>query len=79
MSPTVFREGPFGFYFLSREGSRIHVHARTSDGEARFRLESEIELTTSTGMPRRQIESALTLVREHEYEIRSAWKTHFGG
>jgi len=26
MSPTVFREGGFRFYFFSREESRMHVH-----------------------------------------------------
>ena len=26
MSPTIFREGPFRFYFFSREETRMHVH-----------------------------------------------------
>ena len=34
MSPTVFREGGFRFYFFSREETRMHVHVQAADGEA---------------------------------------------
>jgi hypothetical protein len=47
MSPTVFREGPYRFYFFSREEPRIHVHVGSSDGEAKFWIEPEIELAVS--------------------------------
>jgi hypothetical protein len=30
---TIFREGPFRFFFCSREEERIHVHVQTADGE----------------------------------------------
>jgi hypothetical protein len=36
LSPTVFRDGEFRFFFFSREESRIHVHVSRSDGEAKF-------------------------------------------
>jgi hypothetical protein len=26
LSPTVFRDGPFRFFFFSREESRLHIH-----------------------------------------------------
>jgi hypothetical protein len=32
----VFRAGGFRFYFFSREEPRIHVHAQSADGEAKF-------------------------------------------
>ena len=44
MSPTVFRDGPFRFFFFSREGERVHVHVQSPDGEAKFWIEPEIEL-----------------------------------
>ena len=78
MSPTVFKHGPFRFYFFSREEPRMHVHVYSSDGEAKFWLEPEIELATSYGMPERQIRAALRLVKEHADEIRNAWQSHFG-
>jgi hypothetical protein len=36
MSPTVFRDGPFRFFFFSREESRLHIHVQTADAEAKF-------------------------------------------
>lgn len=77
MSPTVFRARGLRFYFFSREESRLHVHVQGSGGEAKFWLEPEIELAQNYGMSRRSIASALRLIREHEGEIRSAWKAHF--
>ena len=44
MSPTVFREGPYRFYFFSREEPRIHIHVDSPDGEAKFWLEPAIEV-----------------------------------
>jgi hypothetical protein len=54
------------------------VHVQGSGGEAKFWVEPEIELAQNYGMSRRSIASALRLIREHEGEIRSAWKAHFG-
>jgi len=78
MSPTVFRRGGFRFYFFSREELRIHVHVHHVEGEAKFWLEPEIELAQNHGLDRRRITAALTLIRRHEDEIRSAWEAHFG-
>jgi len=41
MSPTIFREGPFRFYFFSREETRMHVHVHATAGEAKFWLKQE--------------------------------------
>jgi hypothetical protein len=35
MSPTVFREGPFRFFFFSREEERLHIHVQSAEGEAK--------------------------------------------
>jgi hypothetical protein len=78
MSPTVFRAGGFRFYFFSREEPRLHVHVQGQNGEAKFWLEPTIELAQHTGLSRREIAEALSLVQEHEYDIRSAWCRHFG-
>ncbi len=44
MSPTVFRECGYRFFFFSREEERMHVHVLSGNGEAKFWLEPEIEL-----------------------------------
>ncbi len=79
MSPTVFREGGFRFYFFSREESRVHVHVQGQNGEAKFWLEPTTELAQAVGLSQREINEALRLVQEHENDIRSAWRKHFAG
>jgi hypothetical protein len=78
MSPTIFREGSFRFYFFSREETRMHVHVHAPSGEAKFWVEPKIELAQSYGLGMRQVNAALRLIQEHEDEIRKAWKAHFG-
>jgi hypothetical protein len=78
VSPTVFRAGGLRFFFFSREETRLHVHVMGSGGEAKFWIEPKIELAQNYGMSRRSLASALRLIREHEREIRTAWKAHFG-
>ena len=56
----------------------MHVHVYHADGEAKFWLEPQIELAQNYGLNRRRLGAALRLVQEHEDEIRSAWKAHFG-
>ena len=78
MSPTVFRFGSYRFYFFSREEPRMHVHVQSSVGEAKFWLEPRIELAQNYGLNKRQLNSVLKLVKEHDGEIREAWEAHFG-
>ena len=77
MSPTVFREAGYRFFFFSREEARMHVHVQAQNGEAKFWLEPDIELALSIGLSQREIKEALRLVQEHQNDIRNAWKRHF--
>jgi hypothetical protein len=77
VSPTIFREGGFRFFFFSREEPRRHVHVTCSTGEAKFWLEPSIELAQNHGLDPRQIRAALALIQSHEAQIRDAWKRHF--
>jgi hypothetical protein len=36
MSPTIFKEKGYRFFFFSREEPRMHVHVSSSNGEAKF-------------------------------------------
>ena len=49
MSPTVFQEKGFRFFFFSKEESRKHVHVYCGDGEAKFWLEPTTELAENYG------------------------------
>jgi hypothetical protein len=55
LSPTIFREDGFRFFFFSREESRLHVHVNHADGESKFWLEPAIELAQNYGLNDRQI------------------------
>ncbi len=78
MSPTVFREGPYRFFFFSREEPRMHVHVASSEGEAKFWIEPAIALADSHGIPHRELATLQKIVETHEHEIRTAWNRHFG-
>lgn len=78
MSPTVFREEGFRFYFFSREEPRMHVHVHGTGGEAKFWLEPKLELAQNYGLSQKELKRVQRLVQKHETEIRNAWKQHFG-
>jgi hypothetical protein len=58
MSPTIFREGAFRFYFFSREETRMHGQVQASSGEAKFWLEPSIGLATNHELNALQVADA---------------------
>ncbi len=78
MSPTVFKIGAYRFFFFSREEQRKHVHVSTTEGEAKFWLEPEIELANNYRLSRKQLKQIEALIEEHYDEIVDAWRRHFG-
>ena len=78
MSPTIFIQDGFRFFFFSREEPRLHVHVHCADGEAKFWLEPTIKLAQNYRSNDRQLRSIEDLIRAHENEIRAAWQAHFG-
>ena len=78
MSPTVFADGNFRFFFFSREEPRCHIHVISPAGEAKFWLEPEIELARSHGLSEHDVARARKLIEEREHAIRAAWAEHFG-
>jgi hypothetical protein len=79
VSPTIFREGKFRFFFFSREEERMHVHVVCGDGEAKFWIEPRVELAQNYRLNERDLQVIKDLIKEHEDGIRSAWRQHFGG
>lgn len=77
MSPTVFRDGEFRFFFFSREESRVHIHVSHPDGEAKFWLKPNIELARNIGLSSTKIKDAERLVASRHQEILDAWNNHF--
>ena len=79
MSPTIFREKGYRFFFFSREETRMHVHVYSGDGEAKFWLEPEIELSRNYLLSRLQLKQIEEIIEEHYGELTSAWQKHFIG
>jgi hypothetical protein len=55
----------------------MHVHVVSGDGEAKFWLEPEIELSKNYKYTRKQLKEIESLVEVHCNELISAWKQHF--
>ncbi len=77
MSPTVFRERGYRFFFFSREETRMHVHVYSGDGEVKYWLEPEIELARNRRLSRVQLSQIEQLIEEHYDELTNAWREHF--
>jgi len=77
MSPTVFRDKGFRFFFFSREEERMHVHVHCADGEAKYWLEPAIELARNHGLSDQQLAKIERIVEAHENELINAWNFHF--
>ena len=79
MSPTLFREHGYRFFFFSREESRMHVHVYSGDGEAKFWLDPQIELARNYRLSRINLKKIEEIIEDHQDEIRSAWENYFRG
>jgi len=79
MSPTIFREKGYRFFFFSREESRMHVHVTCPDGEAKFWLEPEIELAKNYNLSRAQLKEIENIIEVHYDEFKNAWEKHRSG
>lgn len=77
MSPTIFREGPYRFFFNSREEPRKHVHVTTADGNAKFWLEPAVALADTHGLKSRELVTLEGIVRERKDEFIKSWNEHF--
>jgi hypothetical protein len=77
MSPTIFRECGYRFFFFSREEDRMHVHVLSGDGEAKFWLEPEIELAKNHKFTRKHLKQIESLIEVNYDELISAWQQRF--
>ena len=78
MSPTIFREKGYRFYFLSNEENRIHIHVTCEKGEAKFWLEPIVSLAVYYGLNSTMLADIQRIIEEHKNEIIKAWQKHFG-
>jgi hypothetical protein len=77
MSPTVFTNKGYRYFFFSREESCMHVHVLCGHGEAKFWIEPVIALAQSSGMKPKELREVQKVIEEKSGEIVKAWKKHF--
>jgi hypothetical protein len=78
MSPTVFRDRGYRFYFFSREEPRKHVHVMSGNGEAKYWLEPQIELAKNYQLSRVALREIEQIIEARFNELEAAWNAHFG-
>jgi hypothetical protein len=75
--PTVLREGPYRFYFVSHDaGEPPHVHADRDDCSAKFWMEP-VALARNLGFGAAELLRIERLVAEHASEFLEAWNDFF--
>jgi len=56
----------------------MHVHVFSSEGEAKFWLQPNIELAENRGIPSREITVLVKIIERRAHEIAAAWRERFG-
>jgi hypothetical protein len=76
--PTVFRAGPYRFFFYSADRDEPrHVHVERGGSEAKFWLDP-VRLEKSRGFGRTEIRRIESLVAENVTILLRAWYEYFG-
>ncbi len=78
MSPTIFREKGYRFYFLSNEEHRVHIHVECENGEAKFWIEPIVALSTYYKLKPHQLNEIQRIVEKHKNDIAKEWEKYFG-
>jgi len=77
--PTVFRSGPYRFFFYAGDRDEPpHVHVERDECEAKFWLQP-VRLERSHGFRRQEIIRIRTLVTEHQQQLLESWNEFFDG
>ena len=75
--PTILREGPYQFYFVSADGVEPpHIHVRRDNGFAKFWL-NPVELQTSGNLRRPEIRRIHRIVEQNQSLFLEEWNDYF--
>jgi hypothetical protein len=78
MAPTVFRSGPYRFFFYASDGSEPrHVHVERNNKIAKFWLDP-IRLQNSGGFNRLELPHVRSIIAENIELLTEAWDGFFG-
>jgi len=75
--PTVFRFGPYRFFFYSGDRDEpAHVHVERDDQTSKFWLDP-VRLQRSGGFPRAELNQIQRLVEENRGLLMRSWDEYF--
>lgn len=75
--PTIFRVGPFRFFFYAGDGAEPpHVHVERDEYEAKFWLDP-IRLERSHGFARKELNRIRELIVDHGDVLLECWHEFF--
>ena len=76
--PTILREGPYRFYFVSADRDEPpHIHVRRDDGLAKFWLTPEVVLQGSSNFGRSEVRRIQAIVEYHQALFVRRWDGYF--
>ena len=76
--PTIFRIGPFRFYFFSHEPNEPpHVHVDRDAATIKVWLEP-VEVARSRGFRAHEIGGIVKMVEDNRERLLEAWHEYFG-
>ena len=77
--PVIFRYKGYRFFFYSNEGNpreSVHVHVRSSDGEAKFWLHP-VSLDSSIGFNAQTLRELVDVIEQNIHLIERTWNEYF--
>lgn len=75
--PTVWRTGPYRYYFWSHESTEPpHIHVDRDNRSVKFWLEP-VSLARNVGFPPHELRRIQSLVVQQQVEFLEAWHDHF--
>lgn len=76
--PTVFREGPYRFFFYSGDRDEPpHVHVERNDCEAKFWLDP-VRLERSRGFSGKDLNRIQEIIQDNQATLMGSWNEFFG-
>jgi hypothetical protein len=77
VSPTVFENGPYRFFFYSADRHEPpHVHVERESDRAKFWLRP-VHLARSGGFSPAELQRIERIVRQHQHALLRAWNEYF--
>ena len=75
--PTVYRNGPYRFFFYAGDGAEPpHIHVERDENIAKFWLDP-VRLQRSGGFRRPELRKVEQMIREARTELLEAWNEYF--